>query len=205
MVRGTLTMTTRSAARDDAIDRLRREWMSYYLVNRRFGVRGPGNEIIERIWKKQRILMSIDNILGVNDKDHLFFRAGDIKESYSFECIQAVCDGKDNMFSREHPLLSAYIRDNYDKELVTVELQTYLAPVPDVWGKHDWYRDNKRLFVNGRRVRLVDANRIFMTIRHDITNQFGRVVKARLKDGTIRNRKHWSLTALRLSPKKRTK
>lgn len=203
--RRTLTVQTRYDARTQALERLGLEWSRYYLLSGMFGPRQPRSYITEKIWKKLCILGSIDDIFDDPNKDHLFFHSNEVEDSYSIECIQAVCEGKDNMFSIEHPLLSTYIRDNYDNEFVTVVIQTCTNAYRDSQPTRYWYQDPRRLSINGRQVGLDDRNRILGRVYFGMILKPARITTTRLKNGRFRDIKHWSLRALRLTPKKRTK
>ena len=201
--RRTLTMTTRSDARARAMRRLDDEYIEYSFERAKIDARVPNNRIVNKIRRKQYILSCMGNLCE-RVRDHLLFP--DIQyDRFALECVNAVCDGKRNAFSAEHPVLATYIKNTFDREIVTADIGIRTLPYSDSQGMRRWIHERRYLSVNGRRVRGDDAFRMLYRPYSPGLLKNARVVTARLKDGTFIDSKCASFSALRLTPKKRTK
>jgi hypothetical protein len=201
--RRTLTMTTRSDARARAMRRLDDEYIEYSFERAKIDARVPNNCIVNKIRRKQYILSCMGELCE-RVRDHLFFP--DIKyDRFATECVNAVCDGKATVFSAEHPVLATYIKNTFDREIVTADISIRTLPYSDLVGVRRWIDDRRYLSINGRRVRCDDAFQMLYRPYTPGLLKNARVVTARLKDGTFIDSKCASFSALRLTPKKRTK
>jgi hypothetical protein len=201
--RRTLTMTTRSEARARAMYRLDSEYTEYSFERAKIGARVPNNRIVNKIRRKQYILSCMGELCE-RLRDHLLFP--DIQyDRFALECVNAVCDGKPNAFSAEHPVLATYIKNTFDREIVTADIGIRTLQYSDPEGVRPWIHERRYLSVNGRRVRCDDAFHMLYRGYSPGLLKNARVVTTYLKDGTFIDSKCLSLRALRLSPKKRTK
>jgi hypothetical protein len=202
--RGTPTMTTRLQARQHALQQLEVEYAMYRRERIELLERDPDNPVVERLWKKQYILYHVRDMCQARVRDHLLLPGSE--GDYVMECINAVCDGKPNALSAEHPILTTYIKNTYSHEIVTAEVRMFTFPYLDTGHVRMWMeRAPYYLWINNKHINFRDASSILRRVHVPELLRSARVMTAPLDGGRFMDYKHATLHALRLTPKKRTK
>ena len=195
--RRTLTMQTRSAARKEALVRLGKEWLGCLEVGVELQNTDATNPLLKDIKRKQYILEMMQGFCEHARRDHLILM-NDVKADAPLAvCVNAVCDGKDNPFSTEHPLLATWIRDNYHRDIVRADLRIYTLPYSAGGPSGSWL-DLPYLCLNEVRVPLAAAFVMLDRIYLDRLMRKRCAVTTRLKDGRLRDCKHGVFTVMRL-------
>jgi hypothetical protein len=202
--RGTPTMTTRLQARQHALQQLDSEYGKYSHDRIDLRMRDPDNPVIDKLWKKQCILCHVGDMCEPRVRDHLllYSRKGD---DYAINCINAVCDGKPNALSAEHPILTTYIKNTYSREIVKAEVRIFTLPYLNTGDERIWVEGHVLLWINDKHVYFRDAYKMLRRVHVPGVLKNARVMTARFDGGRFRDYKHTTLRALHLTPKKRTK
>lgn len=201
--RGRLTMTTRSQERARAMYRLDIECTEYFFERSQLGARNPANPIVNELRKKHYILTRMGNMCE-RVRDHLLFPA--VKyDKFAIQYVNAVCDGKPNAFSVEHPVLATYIKNMFDREIVTADISIRTLPYVNTGDERHWIDNWPHLYMNRRRVNRDEASQILSRLEILQILKKGHLITTRRKNGVLEDSRRLTLSALRLTPKKRTK
>jgi hypothetical protein len=189
----TLTMTTRSDTRANALRQLHSEWCRYFHV---IDYEHNSNPMNKRLRRKQHIMLWLGSLCSENAEDHLFIHTYE-DDSSVIACVNAICDGEDNAFSTEYPFLSKYIRNTYNRVIVRADIRVSTLPYLHRDFRQRWNYDEPRLFINGSRVGTRMVNRV----RCGDLLEKARVVTTRLKYGRFKDSKRALFSALHMTLK----
>jgi hypothetical protein len=139
---------------------------------------------------------------------HIFYPEYEKCDAMYAKCINDIFDGKENVFTAEHPLVASYIRDLYTRDTCCVEVRSCTKSYLQHDETREWqdYIWNRGVYINGKRLTSFDAHiahkpsflNLEFIMKHGVlTTTRGR--------GRFRDCKTVRFTAVRLTPKSITK
>ena len=179
----------------------RREWyMTPYRDDPEYISR---MEVLEKIQTKMDI---IDRMALICEwrTIHLFYPEYGEQHATYLKYINDIFDHKENIFTREHPLVASYMPELYIRDTCCVEIRSYtnsyLQPdEPREWQEYIWKRG---VYINGKRLTSSQAHSVRKSscLNLEYIMQHGVLTTTRGR-GRFRDCKTVRFTAVRLTPK----